>query len=53
MVFYVLFVFVCVVMCVWFACELFCDAVWFVYLRVMNVFCVFVAAVIVCFVGMC
>ena len=44
---------VCVVMLVWFACDLLCDVVWYVYLRVRNVFCVFVAAVIVCFLGMC
>ena len=38
---------------VWFACELLCDVVWHVCFSVTNVFCVFVATVSVCFLGMC
>ena len=43
----VLFVFV------WFACELLCDVVRHVNFSVTSMFCVFVATVSVCFLGMC
>ena len=34
--------------CVWCACDLLCGVVWYVYFKVMNALCVFVAVVIVC-----